>query len=353
MKVYATLVTAVIILVSYSAIAHSETGVVNIKADQLASTIYVNGKKAAMTGDDGAFTSITLPEGDYLIKVEKVESEWVYGEIRSIFVGPNTSVNFEFKLKQFPSKKRFTRLEKLATGMINLESTETIPKTNNRYINHKNGTITDKVTNLMWTRCVVGKSGTNCQDGDATRMFVNSSECSADNESRFGDDYDSYESCSGSNIADSVISQTNEAGFAGFRDWRLPTIDELHSLVVCPTGRKSVKRGIPTIDEYYTLVNASKNGILDRSIIKDHKNSRYMILNAKEIDLRDGMCLEKPDDLAINEEMFPNSPYDAMSSSEKATSDKRYWRVYFSTGADRSGGLVLKQAPVRMVRSIE
>ena len=68
------------------------------------------------------------------------------------------------------------------------------------------GTVTDLKTGLMWKQCAEGLSGRDC----ATGSFIEF------------------------NIWQQALQQVqavNSGGFAGFTDWRVPTIKELRSLV--------------------------------------------------------------------------------------------------------------------------
>ena len=75
-----------------------------------------------------------------------------------------------------------------------------------RYIAYDNGTAKDTVTGLLWMRCSVGQTwtGSGCS-GQAKRFKW-----------------------------EQAIKQT--ANFAGYGDWRIPTIAELRSLVYCSNG---------------------------------------------------------------------------------------------------------------------
>jgi hypothetical protein len=72
-----------------------------------------------------------------------------------------------------------------------------------RYIDHNNGTVTDKVTKLMWAKCSLGQNST-------------STTCSG--------------SATNHNWKD-ALEQANNSTLAGYSDWRLPNVKELISLV--------------------------------------------------------------------------------------------------------------------------
>ena len=70
-----------------------------------------------------------------------------------------------------------------------------------RYTNHGNGTVTDNATGLMWQRCAIGQSGNDCTG--SARSFT----------------------------WEEALAEAANSNHAGFSDWRLPNIKELHSLV--------------------------------------------------------------------------------------------------------------------------
>ena len=75
----------------------------------------------------------------------------------------------------------------------------------NEFFDHGDGTITHKLTGLMWKKCVEGKGGSNC-DQDIP------------------DTPDTY-------TWRWALQQADESNFAGYDDWRLPNIKELASIV--------------------------------------------------------------------------------------------------------------------------
>lgn len=74
------------------------------------------------------------------------------------------------------------------------------------YIDHGNGTITDTVTGLMWKKCSEGQIGANCS-GKIKR----------------------YEWSTAMQYAKKVI-------FGGYDDWRIPSKQELGTLLYCSNG---------------------------------------------------------------------------------------------------------------------
>lgn len=106
-----------------------------------------------------------------------------------------------------------------------------------RYRNNGDGTVTDVKTGLMWKRCMEGRSGEHCEIGQSATGTWNEAM------KKFG----------------------VGTSFAGYDDWRMPTIDELLTLHWCsnrpllddgstePCKGKEVKRDKYTRDEYPTI----------------------------------------------------------------------------------------------------
>ena len=83
-----------------------------------------------------------------------------------------------------------------------------------QYFDNCDGTITDTATNLMWKRCSEGLSGVNCEEGEAKKYTW-----------------------------DDAVSRFKNVEYADYKDWRLPTIDELKTLVYCSNGVKNKDDG--------------------------------------------------------------------------------------------------------------
>lgn len=74
-----------------------------------------------------------------------------------------------------------------------------------------NGLVTDKVTGLIWQRCSLGQTGTNCSVGAAT-----------------------------THNWPSALQAGEDSIFAGYSDWRLPNSKELGSIVEDKCYRPSI-----------------------------------------------------------------------------------------------------------------
>jgi hypothetical protein len=121
---------------------------------------------------------------------------------------------YHLYLDQYPKGKylsdawrRIGALEALQKERAN--QSKPAPLIADRFRENGDGTVTDITTKLQWMRCPMGQTwtGSACQ-GDASRYKLED-------------------------------AQQLRPSFAGNSDWRLPTIDELGSLVVCSSGAPS------------------------------------------------------------------------------------------------------------------
>lgn len=82
-----------------------------------------------------------------------------------------------------------------------------------RYLDNGDGTITDPETGLQWMRCRLGQEwdGQTCVGEGRDKMTWQ-------------------------DALDAAKELNRRGGYAGYRDWRVPTIEELNSLVYCSSG---------------------------------------------------------------------------------------------------------------------
>lgn len=140
-----------------------------------------------------------------------------------------------------------------------------------RYQDNGDGTVTDMQTNLQWMRCALGQSW---QSGTCTGEAAG------------------YQWQAALNVAKAVNSR---GGYASYQDWRVPSREELRSLVYCSSGRYEVW----------------------------HKDT-----GARE-------CKGEYSKPTIDTTAFPNTPASGFwSASPNASSAGSAWSVYFNYGND-------------------
>lgn len=139
-----------------------------------------------------------------------------------------------------------------------------------KYTDNGDGTVTDSSTGLMWKQCSEGLSGSQCSQGGVKKY-----------------NWQQAMSLKGSR-------------FAGYSDWRLPTIEELRSLVYCSNG-------IPASEAW--------NNSCGR---KDGRGGEYV----------------RP---VIQGEFFPKTEdFSYWSSSPSARRSTSAWHVFFGNGYART-----------------
>ncbi|MCI5178540.1 MAG: DUF1566 domain-containing protein [Candidatus Electrothrix sp. AW3_4] len=154
-----------------------------------------------------------------------------------------------------------------------------------QYIDHGNGTVTDTKTGLMWKRCSEGLSGDNCEEGKAERYNF-----------------------------DEAVEKFKSVKYAGYADWRLPTVDELRTLIYCSNG-------------------TSQQDAWDKGCNKDYSSNGF----------------ETP---TINQQAFPNTPaWWYWSGSPYADYLVYAWVVYFVNGFSNVDLRSYNHLAVRLVRS--
>jgi Protein of unknown function (DUF1566) len=153
---------------------------------------------------------------------------------------------------------------------------------NGRYRDHGDGTVTDTETKLHWMRCALGQSW------DGSSCVNKASEIKRD----------------------AARQAAKSCTFAGYGDWRLPTLDELNTLVYCSSGKR--------------LTNADGSW---------------------------GACSGSDKQPTIDQQAFPNCPSNYFWSGTTYASDPAYaWSVNFGNGYSGANGQSSFNH-VRLVRS--
>ena len=146
---------------------------------------------------------------------------------------------------------------------------------NMRSLNRSQGVVTDAKTGLMWMTCSIGQDW-------------NGGSCSGEAEEYLWSE---------------AVSLAKDKNYAGYSDWRLPTRDELHSIVSCTNDRLDYKLGA----DGKTQV---KNGVP-----------------------QNGKCLGKFKRPVIDQRVFPNTSSSLYwSYSFNARTNYSAWGVFFSSG---------------------
>jgi len=180
--------------------------------------------------------------------------------------------NFAEKIPSV-SKSQNLFAKRKETGTYQLKADSKLPayysnkkKSAWQYTDNGDGTITDTATGLMWKRCSEGLSGINCEEGEIERYTWDAAT------QRF----------------------KNAVVYAGYADWRLPTLDELKTLVQCSNGR-------------------------------DNDDNRWCN------DIFHGHIFHGP---TINQQAFPNTEdWSYWSGSPSADSSDSAWSVNFFNGS--------------------
>ena len=163
------------------------------------------------------------------------------------------------------------------------------PLSNERFILDQKGTVIDQESGLMWMQCSLGQQWRrNACEGEPVKVSWNKAN-----------------------------HELQPHQFAGFSDWRLPTIDELSSIVFCSTGRTELER-------------------------PDERFQRKT----------DGRCVEgNYQTPTINLAVFPNTPADWFwSSSPFVHHERDAWGLNFAEG-NVSWGVRGNESHVRLVRN--
>ncbi|MEA1988165.1 MAG: DUF1566 domain-containing protein [Pseudomonadota bacterium] len=165
------------------------------------------------------------------------------------------------------------KVKKLQALLKSKEAKE--ERRNMRSLNRSQGVVTDAKTGLMWMACGIGQDWTGGNCSGETEEYLWSE----------------------------AVSLAKDKSYAGYSDWRLPTRDELHSIVSCTNDRLDYKLGA---------------------------NGKVQIKNGVP---QNGKCLGKFRRPAIDQRVFPNTAASLYwSYSFDARTNYSAWGVFFSSG---------------------
>ena len=131
------------------------------------------------------------------------------------------------------------------TLLINIFSSifllaNTVSYAESRYIDNHDGTVTDTKNKLMWMQCSIGfYGGTDCNEEEGAAVYKR--------------DY-------------AVEKFSKGFNFAGYSDWRMPTKEELGSLVYCSNGTPQEIALTETCARGYNEVNEYQHPTIDLKI---------------------------------------------------------------------------------------
>lgn len=183
--------------------AHAGDGILILTADQCGWSVFVDGKKKAITPNEvGQSFKIQLPEGEHKLEALYDKKTWNgYWEVQSIFVGADVIQPLYLRLSDVDERPKPSTIEHNRQQMAE-----------QGWIDNGDGTVTNTKTKLTWKRCLEGQiwTGSTCQGAYKKYTWDEASKLKID--------------------------------FAGKTDWRLPSIDELNTIVYCTDGRRPIKR---------------------------------------------------------------------------------------------------------------
>ena len=203
-------ITTIIILfftiftVSYSEEGKSQIGSkLHITSDIQGATIFIDGEKKDIIFS-GSVT-FAVSSGNHKVRIFKHTQEWNYEGTKEFFVHDKSSSELYIRTKAIPTQYRIDKTNKLKIRQP-LKAKENSKK----FTIHNNGTATDNITKLEWMRCALGQTwkGKTCV-GKAKKYTWQKAK---------------------------DIAKTTD--FAGYSDWRLPSIVELHTIVYCSNGKQ-------------------------------------------------------------------------------------------------------------------
>jgi hypothetical protein len=178
--------------------------------------VYINGENVGkiLLG----YFNLQLEPGDYGVKVEQFseDGEWQFTGSSAIVVKENMVNVVELTLKKLATQQRAARLTKETTQAKAAQKKQllTLKKQGLEYRINTDGTVTDVQNNLVWMRCQLEQKW-------------NGYSCITDPNFQ--------------NIDQTFSNINAKAESLGQQKWRIPTINELSTLVYCSSGKPAYR----------------------------------------------------------------------------------------------------------------
>ncbi|MCC5827397.1 MAG: DUF1566 domain-containing protein [Alkalimonas sp.] len=188
--------------------AKAESGYLRLRVQQLAQQYGVNLTDANPKTESKSQRSVPAIAAVAVVAVVAVAGWWLWSQNTTDSGGGAQSTNSAQSSTQVQSTT--TAQSAPSTSGKPASSAAKATLIDGRYRDNGNGTITDTKTNLTWMRCSLGQqwTGSTCA-GVAMGMPWND-----------------------------ALRTAMSYSYAGHSDWRVPTVDELDTLVQCPAGRR-------------------------------------------------------------------------------------------------------------------
>ncbi len=217
----------IILLLPFVLFAKGKIGIIS---DLDGAYIYVDDKKITVVGK--GYTDIKVQEGERFIRIEKLsdDGKWRYVGEKKVFVGTDTYTKVKIdtqkhpthKRKQKLAKKKIDKKEKKQRAWALLKASF-VSSGDGRYYRSNQGVVYDKKVQLLW------------QDSDSVRHMKKSWN-------------GAKEYCSDLNLT-------------GFDDWRMPSQEELRSIVDFSRYNPAIKKVFKNVksDYYWSSTSVSSD----------------------------------------------------------------------------------------------
>lgn len=178
----------------------SEPGILEITSEPGDAKVFIDEQRKGTTpAEAGQAFVIEVPEGEHQVTLKIINVKGRDGELcekiskKTVFIAQGAIQPVHVKLAEKKCKENLDFFKQVENYK--------------KYKDNGDGTVTDTKTGLMWKKCTEGLSGDACDSGTIKKYTWQAAK-----------------------------DHAKGVTFAGYSDWRLPTIKELHTLVYCSKG---------------------------------------------------------------------------------------------------------------------